>query len=151
MIYNSSGFEQTEKIGCHLAASLYRDGKKSAFIALFGEVGAGKTVFTRGFASYFGIKGIKSPTYTIVNEHRGDTADIYHFDFYRIESEDDLLSIGYDDYLEKNGYIIAEWCEKIPEQIPSDAIIVKISRSEDNSDARIIEINEEINDADAGV
>ncbi len=151
MIYNSDNFTKTEELGLELAKSLQQSGIRRAFIALFGEVGVGKTVFTRGFASYFGIKGIKSPTYTIVNEHKSQSAAIYHFDFYRIESEDDLLSIGYDEYLSKDGYIIAEWCEKIPEEIPQDAIYVKISRCSCDPEKRIIEINREIRNADAGI
>lgn len=151
MIYTSFGFKQTEDIGKRLALSLTKSGVTRAFIALFGEVGVGKTVFTRGFAEALGTVGIKSPTYTIVNEHQGGSVPIYHFDFYRIEDSDDLASIGFDDYLAREGYAIAEWCEKIPEDIPDDAIVVKISRAPDNEDARIIEINKEISDADPGV
>ena len=144
MVYNSRGFKDTEALGKRLALSLTERRIKRAFIALYGEVGVGKTVFTRGFAEALGLKGIKSPTYTIVNEHKGENAAIFHFDFYRIEDSDDLASIGYDDYLKREGYAIAEWCEKIPEDIPYDAITVKILRVSDDPDARIIEINEEI-------
>ena len=102
--------EQTESFGRKLAAALEESGIKRAFIAMRGEMGVGKTAFTRGFASHFGINGIKSPTYTIVNEHVG-RVKIFHFDMYRITDGDDLYSIGYDDYIEADGYCIAEWSE----------------------------------------
>ena len=100
----------------------------------------GKTAFTRGFARHFGIIGVKSPTYTVVNEHRG-RASLFHFDMYRISDGDDLYSIGYDDYIEKEGYIIAEWSENIRDFIPGDAIFVSISRTPENEGGRVIEIS----------
>ena len=139
-IYTKSA-EETEKVGASLAERLHSEGKKRAFIAMRGEMGVGKTAFTRGFASYFGIYGVKSPTYTIVNEHRG-AVNIYHFDMYRIDGGDDLYSIGYDDYIEADGYCIAEWSENIEDDIPEDAIYVTISRVDTNPDERRIDINE---------
>ena len=115
----------------------------TAFVAMRGEMGVGKTAFVRGFASYFGICGVKSPTYSIVNEHRSDKASIFHFDMYRVESEDDLLSVGFYDYLSKEGYSIVEWSENIDEFIPSDAIFVTISRTAENENYRTIEISED--------
>ena len=134
--------KQTEQIGYDLAKKLDERGIKQAFIALDGEMGVGKTVFTRGFASYFDISGVRSPTYTIVNEYRGARADIFHFDLYRIEDGDDLCSIGYDDYLRRQGYAIAEWSLRVPEDIPKDAIFVTINRAEGEEDGRIIEISD---------
>ena len=107
-----------------------------------GEMGVGKTAFTRGFASHFGISGVKSPTYTVVNEYRG-RASIFHFDMYRISDGDDLYSIGYDDYVRSEGYLIAEWSENIEDEIPSDAIFVTISRTDGGSEERKIEISYE--------
>lgn len=141
MVVITRSAEETEAVGKELAKSLEDGGRKRCFIAMRGEMGVGKTAFTRGFASHFGITGVKSPTYTIVNEHRG-RANIYHFDMYRIESGDDLYSIGYDDYIEKDGYCIAEWSENIEDDIPEDAIFVTISRVDTNADERRIEINE---------
>lgn len=140
MIYRVNTDKETEKIGQKLAATLTKIGKKRAYIAMRGEMGVGKTVFTRGFASHFGIVGVKSPTYTIVNEHRGDKAKIYHFDLYRIADEDDLESIGYYEYVESDGYCIVEWSERVPECIPDDAITVTISRVAKNEDLRDVEI-----------
>ncbi len=142
MVYKVNGVESTEEIGKNLAKRLDSDGVKRAFIALRGEMGVGKTAFTRGFASHFGIRGVKSPTYTIVNEYSGDGVHIYHFDLYRISSSDDLFSIGYDDYVAANGYSIAEWSENIDDDIPADAIYVTISRCSDDENARIIEISD---------
>ncbi len=130
---------ETEAAGKALAKELCDLGRKSAFIAMRGEMGVGKTAFTRGFASHFGISGVKSPTYTIVNEYRGQ-ANIFHFDMYRISDGDDLYSVGYDDYVSSEGYLIAEWSENIEDEIPSDAIFVTISRTDGDSEERKIEI-----------
>ena len=141
MVYKISCPEDTERIGTELAARLRDAGIKRAFIAMRGEMGVGKTVFCRGFASAFGITGVKSPTYTIVNEYRGKGGvRIFHFDLYRIEDSDDLESIGYDDYVRSEGYCIAEWSERVPEDIPSDAIYVTISRDPECDEGREIEI-----------
>lgn len=139
MVYITENAEQTESVGRLLAQKLDGEKVKRAFIALRGEMGVGKTAFTRGFASYFGISGIKSPTYTVVNEHRGKVS-IYHFDMYRIESEDDLYSIGFDDYIEKDGYALVEWSENIEDFLPSGYITVTVSRVEDCENKRKIEI-----------
>lgn len=133
--------EETEAVGAMLAKRLEDGGIKSAYIAMRGEMGVGKTAFTRGFAAHFGITGVKSPTYTIVNEHRG-RAKLYHFDMYRISDGDDLYSIGYDDYVESEGYCIAEWSENIENDIPVGAIYVTISRVEGRSEERRIDIDE---------
>ena len=101
-------------------------------------MGVGKTAFTRGFASYFGITNVKSPTYTIVNEYRGKR-NIFHFDMYRIESEDDLYSIGFDEYVERDGIAIAEWSENIVDYLPPYTVFVTISRTENNENERKID------------
>ena len=132
---------ETEAVGAALARALEKEGVRRAFIAMRGEMGVGKTAFTRGFASHFGVAGVKSPTYTIVNEYRGRVR-IFHFDMYRITDSDDLYSIGYDDYVESDGYCIAEWSENIEGDIPSDAIFVTISRTDD-AEGRRIEISYE--------
>ncbi len=141
MTYFTKSAEETERVGAALAERLDGAGITQAFIAMRGEMGVGKTAFTRGFASYFGISGVKSPTYTIVNEHRGRVS-IYHFDMYRISDGDDLYSIGYDDYIEAEGYCIAEWSENIEGEIPEGAIFVTISRVDGNADERRIDIDE---------
>lgn len=134
--------EETEEIGKRLGEALKARGVRRAFIALEGEMGVGKTVFTRGFASELGAVGIKSPTYTIVNEHRGEGGlRIYHFDLYRIESSDDLESIGYYDYVESDGYSVVEWPQRAGEDIPDGVITVTISRIPDDVMARNITVS----------
>lgn len=137
-IFTTNSAEETEKIGEMLAGELEAAGIRRAFIAMRGEMGVGKTAFTRGFSRHFGISGVKSPTYTVVNEYRG-RASIFHFDMYRIESEDDLYSIGFDDYVQRDGYCISEWSENIEDFLPEDVIFVRISRA-DGENGRIIEI-----------
>ena len=137
-VYNDS---ETEAVGKKLAECLANGGVERAFIAMRGEMGVGKTVFTRGFASHFGISGVKSPTYTIVNEYRSrDGIRIFHFDLYRISDVDDLVSIGYDDYVSAKGYCIAEWSERAESELPDDTIFVTISRTPNNENERVIEI-----------
>ena len=140
MIFVTHSVSETEAVGARLARYLEERGEVRAFIALRGEMGVGKTAFTRGFASYFGVSSVKSPTYTVVNEYRG-RARIFHFDMYRIDGTDDLLSIGYDDYVAADGYSIVEWSENIEDEIPSDAIFVTVSRTADGEDERKIEIS----------
>lgn len=122
-----SSAEETERVGFELAKLLDEKGVKRAFIAMFGEMGVGKTAFSRGFASYFGIRSVKSPTYTVLNEYKGK-AKIHHFDFYRITDGDDLYSIGYDDVIEDEGFSLSEWTEHILDFIPEDSVRVTISR-----------------------
>ena len=139
MTFISHSAAETEAVGRDLARLLEESGRDRAFIAFRGEMGVGKTAFTRGFASHFGITGVKSPTYTIVNEYAGRVR-IFHFDMYRIEDSSDLASIGYDDYVRARGYCIAEWSENVEEDLPSDAVWVTISRLPSGEDDRQIEI-----------
>ena len=138
MTFYTGSAEETEEVGKRLASALENNKQKRAFIAMRGEMGVGKTAFTRGFCSHFGIGAVKSPTYTIVNEYRSRVS-VYHFDTYRIEDEDDLFSTGYEDYVAKDGFVICEWSEKIEDFIPEDSIYVSISRT-DGGDGRMIEI-----------
>ena len=139
MIFISHSAAETEAVGSDLARMLEESGRDRAFIAFRGEMGVGKTAFTRGFASHFGITGVKSPTYTIVNEYAGRVR-IFHFDMYRIEDSSDLASIGYDDYVRARGYCIAEWSENVEEDLPEDTVTVTISRLPSGDDDRQIEI-----------
>ncbi len=137
MVFVSKSEAETENAGFCLAKTLSDDGVQRAFIAMRGEMGVGKTAFTRGFASYFEITGVRSPTYTVVNEYRGKSK-IFHFDMYRICGEDDLYSIGYDDYVESDGYCIAEWSENIADFLPPDAITVTINRTDGENGREIV-------------
>ena len=119
--------EETEALGASVARELEERGIKRAFIALFGEMGVGKTAFSRGFGRYLGVSNMKSPTYTVCNEHRG-RVKIHHFDFYRITDGDDLYSIGFDDIVESDGYCLGEWSENVVDFLPEDSVFVRISR-----------------------
>lgn len=141
MVYTTSSAEETKEVGYELAKKLDTDGHKRAYIALRGEMGVGKTAFTAGFASYFDISGVRSPTYTVVNEY-GKERKIFHFDMYRISDEDELYSIGYDEYTERDGYVIVEWSENIEDAIPADAIFVSIERVADDENKRKITVSE---------
>ena len=139
MIYYTASANETEEVGRELARRLENKNIKRAFIAMRGEMGVGKTAFTRGFAAHFGISGVKSPTYTVVNEYSGRVR-IFHFDMYRITDGDDLYSTGYDDYILSDGYTVAEWSENVEDFIPEDAIYVTVSRVDGDADKRKIEL-----------
>ena len=121
--------EETERWGQCLATLALASGRRRLFVALFGEMGVGKTALVRGFTSTIApAAAVRSPTYTVVNEYRGGTLPVFHFDMYRIEDGDDLFSIGYTDYLAKDGYILCEWSENIPEELPAERLNVTITR-----------------------
>jgi len=104
-----------------------------AVVALYGGLGAGKTAFTRGVAAGLGIgMNVSSPTFTIVNEYPGEVP-LFHFDMYRLESENVLFYIGWDDYLDRGGVCVVEWSAKVPGAFPPDTITVKIENLGDNS------------------
>jgi len=114
-----------EKLGCTL--------KPGTVIALFGELGAGKTAFTRGIALGLGIgASVSSPTFTIVNEYPGDIP-LFHFDMYRLESENELFDIGWDDYHDRGGVCVVEWSEKVPGAFSPDTIIIRFEILGENS------------------
>ncbi len=145
MVFIADSTEQTKKVAYDFAELLQKKRSTGAlvspYIALRGEMGVGKTAFVCGFASFFGISGVKSPTYTVMNEYRSERARIFHFDMYRISDADDLYSIGYDDCLEKDAIVIVEWSENITEFIPEGAVFVTIERSPESENARKITID----------
>ena len=124
----TSSPEETEEVGKALGEYLLAVGKTDGFLAMYGDLGAGKTAFIRGLASVITPGAhVCSPTYTIVNEYRGAGRVLCHCDMYRIESEDDLYSIGFYDY--ENCFLAAEWCEKIPFALPEAYIRIHIEKS----------------------
>lgn len=139
-IIQSRSTTDTENAGRHLAEIFRERGMRSAAVALYGEMGVGKTAFTRGFAAALGVRGVKSPTYTVVNEYRGAGGAIFHFDLYRLEDEDDLCSVGFDDYLAREGFLLAEWPERAGALFPADAVHVTIERT-DGGDGRQITLS----------
>ncbi len=123
----SSSVEETEAAGRALGKRIASEGH--TYIALFGDLGVGKTAFTRGIVSELSPKArVHSPTYTIVNDYseKGAGYDVYHFDMYRITDEESLYSTGYFDYLTDRAFVIVEWCENIIDLLPSPRIEVCI-------------------------
>ena len=121
--------EETEKIGEALAKSL----QPGTILAYRGDLGAGKTAFTRGLARGLGCKEtVTSPTYTIVNEYLGGRLPLFHFDMYRLASSDDLWDIGWEDYLEREGVCAVEWSENVADAM-ENAVTVTIEKLGENT------------------
>ena len=129
MVYTTNSPAQTEAIGVALGKIL----TPGTIIAYRGDLGAGKTAFTRGLARGLGYtQPVTSPTYTIVNEYLGGRLPLFHFDMYRLRSSDDLWGIGWDDYLDRGGVCAVEWSENVADAM-EDAITVTIEKISDDS------------------
>ena len=103
-----------------------------AVVALYGDLGAGKTAFTRGISAGLGIRmNVSSPTFTIVNEYPGNIP-LFHFDMYRLDSENELFDIGWDDYHDRGGVCVVEWSEKVPGAFSPETISVEFENLGDN-------------------
>lgn len=136
--YISKSPEQTEEIGTKLAETL----NGGEVIAFRGDLGMGKTCFTRGLARGLGYIGeVTSPTFNLVNEYIGGRLPLYHFDMYRISGWEDLYSTGFFDYIEAGAVLAAEWSENIENALDENAIIVEISRIDDLTRKIIIKRN----------
>ena len=126
MVYLSRNEADTESLGARLAAALPAGG---AVIALYGELGAGKTAFVRGLARGLGVDAaVTSPTFTIVNEYPGKR-ELFHFDMYRLGSADELFDIGWEDYLAREGVCAVEWSENVPGAFDGSEIRVTIDKT----------------------
>lgn len=126
LIFDSHDVTDTEAVGAQLAEKL----KPGDFVALYGDLGAGKTAFVRGASSVLCPGApVCSPTYAIVNRYDAEIP-VYHFDLYRISGDDDLYSTGYYDIIEERAIFFCEWCEKCPEAVPDNAIKVLITRTD---------------------
>ena len=133
---------ETEALGAALAARL----KAGTVLAYRGDLGAGKTAFTRGLARGLGCKElVTSPTYTIVNEYLGGRLPLFHFDMYRLRSADDLWDIGWEDYLDRGGVCAVEWSENVAEAM-EDAISVTIEKLGEDTRRITIEGGEKLAD-----
>ena len=140
MQYISNSPRETEAIGFALGQIL----TPGAIIAYRGDLGAGKTAFTRGLARGLGYAdSVTSPTYTIVNEYLGGRLPLFHFDMYRLHSSDDLWSIGWDDYLDRNGVCAVEWSENVDDAM-ENAIWITIEKLGDETRRITIEGGEKI-------
>ena len=136
MTYVTNSPAETEALGQRLAETL----QPGDVIAYTGDLGAGKTAFTRGLARGLGItERITSPTFTIVNEYEGRTP-LFHFDMYRLGSSDELFDIGWDDYLARGGVCAVEWSERVSDALPEDTIFVDIARTDEHEDWRTITV-----------
>ena len=134
MTYLTNSPEETEKVGAALAKIL----TPGTVLAYRGDLGAGKTAFTRGLARGLGYEEpVTSPTYTIVNEYLGGRLPLFHFDMYRLGSSDDLWDIGWEDYLERGGICAVEWSENVDDAM-ENPILVTIEKL--GEDARRITI-----------
>lgn len=129
MQYITNSPAQTEAIGAALGKIL----KPGTVIAYRGDLGAGKTAFTRGLALGLGsTELVTSPTYTIVNEYLGGRMPLFHFDMYRLASSDDLWDIGWEDYLDRNGVCAVEWSENVADAMEEPIVITIEKLGEDS-------------------
>ena len=127
MIVITRSPRETEDIGRKLGSLL----DKGAFVALFGDLGGGKTCFTRGIVATAAVESshlVASPTFAIMNEYPG-TVPIYHFDFYRLASGHEISELGFDDYFQGDGICIAEWSERLGDMLPEAHIKVTLEHA----------------------
>lgn len=137
MEFRTNSPEETEALGAALGRVL----TPGTVIAYRGDLGAGKTAFTRGLARGLGYPDmVTSPTYTIVNEYLGGRLPLFHFDMYRLPDADALFDIGWEDYLDRGGVCAVEWSEQVAEAMPPETVYVTISRRPEDDRARIITI-----------
>lgn len=131
----SKSEHDTEELGRRFASGL----PGGTVVAMYGDLGAGKTAFVRGMARGMGLDcRVSSPTFTIVNEYLGQR-ELIHFDMYRLSSADELFDIGWEDYLTRGGVCAVEWSERVDDAMPADTLWVDIARGTGESD-RIITI-----------
>ena len=136
-VFHSTSEAQTEKIGEDFARAL----PGGTVVAMYGDLGAGKTAFVRGMARGMGIGcRVSSPTFTIVNEYLGER-ELIHFDMYRLSSADELFDIGWEDYLARGAVCAVEWSENVQDAFWGDEIVVRIEKTGENE--RRITIGEE--------
>lgn len=134
---------ETESVGADLADLFLANSSLPRFVALYGDLGVGKTAFIRGFSSKIAPNcRVKSPTFTLVNEYKGDALSVFHFDMYRINDEDELYSMGFYDYADRRGICLVEWSENIEFALPDRYIRVEIIKDcpDKTPDSREIKI-----------
>ncbi len=121
--------EETIRFGARLAKLL----KKGDIVCLFGDLGSGKTTFTKGIAKGLGIKEalVNSPTFVLMNEYDGKIP-LFHFDLYRVDNTKEISAIGYEDFFYDNGITVVEWADKLGELLPKDYIKVEFSHKNEN-------------------
>lgn len=134
--FESSSEKETEKIAQKFSKQI----KDKDIICFFGDVGTGKTVFSRGLCRGLGYKSyVNSPSYIVMNIYKTDTLSIYHYDLYRISSTEELTEIGYYEFLgQENSVTIIEWAEMLKDEIPANRIDITLTALDENK--RKIEI-----------
>jgi len=133
MTINTKNERETEELGKKLAKFV----RPGMVLALYGGLGAGKTALVRGLASGMGLKArVTSPTFTIVNEYRGELP-LYHFDMYRLSGSDELFEIGWEDYLACGGVLAVEWSENVDDAFDDGVVRIRVERGEGELERRI--------------
>jgi len=122
-----------------LGESLGKAALAGGVIALVGDLGSGKTTMTQGIVRSLGYRSeVTSPTFSLVQEYRGGRLDVFHFDFYRVESDHELLDLGWDDYLDQRGLVIVEWPALFPHLLPEGTTWIQLTHENDGRLAKII-------------
>ena len=132
--YEVEGVEQTWAVAKEFAAEL----KPGDVVCLEGDLGAGKTTFTQGLAAALGVDGrVTSPTFCLVQEHRGKGVYLVHMDLYRLHGEEDVVAIGWEDYLADGAILVVEWPERAGSLVPSSARHVSFTHLDGEERRRI--------------
>lgn len=119
-----------------IAENLESEKFPNMIICLMGDLGSGKTVFTKGFANALGIdENITSPTFNIIKEYTGGEANLYHMDLYRLNG--DIKNLGLDEYFEKDGVVIIEWADMIEEYLPEERLDIKFKVIDEDTRVRV--------------
>ena len=130
---------RSEQDTIELAENIESEKFPNMVICLEGDLGSGKTVFTKGFAASLGVEEpITSPTFNIIKEYTSGEMDLYHMDVYRLDGK--VADLGIEEYFQKDGIVIIEWADMIEDYLPPERLEIKIKISEDIEDTRIIVI-----------
>lgn len=136
----------------NLAAKLAQASFAGEFIALFGGLGAGKTAFVKGFCAHFGIDGVSSPTFNLVKHYCGGGVAIDHFDCYRLADSDELLAMGFEEYLYSGSIVLMEWSENVTDALPKRRLELHIVGNGDAPrEAELVSFGEEYDEAIEGI
>ena len=119
--------QQTEELGGRLMRAL----PVPSFVALYGDLGAGKTALVRGMGAQAGTSEVRSPTFTIVHEYE-TSPRLIHFDAYRLSDAEELFAIGFEEYLAQSAVIVLEWAERVPEALPRERLELRLAGSGDD-------------------
>ncbi|MHB1001678.1 MAG: tRNA (adenosine(37)-N6)-threonylcarbamoyltransferase complex ATPase subunit type 1 TsaE [Armatimonadota bacterium] len=128
VVFQTNSPEETEALGDRIGSAL----EPGTFIALFGDLGAGKTTLTKGIAKGLDVPDlVHSPTFNLIHEHYG-RLPVYHFDVYRLHGSEDMFDLGYEEYFYGDGVALVEWAEKITDVLPQDRLEIHITADDDH-------------------